>query len=148
MRTLLLSALLLVAALGAGLLTPPAAAQDKAKPNTLTPKEIADGWILLFDGETTFGWIVNGAEKSGHLKVTDSVLDLTELGKCVISSTTQLKEFELRFECAGADDPTGRSSFFIRGVDSEGRKQHMQLGFSPRNKWMSVDVRAIDGEIE
>ena len=22
------------------------------KPNTLTPKEIADGWLLLFDGET------------------------------------------------------------------------------------------------
>ena len=24
--------------------------------NTLTPKEIADGWVLLWDGETTFGW--------------------------------------------------------------------------------------------
>jgi 3-keto-disaccharide hydrolase len=32
----------------------PASAQEKA--NTLTPKEVADGWILLFDGETTFGW--------------------------------------------------------------------------------------------
>jgi hypothetical protein len=38
----------------------PAAAQDKAKPNTLTPKEIADGWILLFDGATTFGWAIQG----------------------------------------------------------------------------------------
>jgi hypothetical protein len=28
----------------------------KAKPNTLTPKEVADGWILLFDGESTIGW--------------------------------------------------------------------------------------------
>src|SRR5471030_3064864 len=35
-------------------LTWPCHAQQK--PNTLTPKEIADGWILLFDGETTFGW--------------------------------------------------------------------------------------------
>jgi hypothetical protein len=26
----------------------------------LTPKEIADGWIMLFDGETTFGWSVEG----------------------------------------------------------------------------------------
>ena len=35
----------------------PASADDKQpKPNTLTAKEIADGWILLFDGETTFGW--------------------------------------------------------------------------------------------
>jgi len=41
-------------------LTLPIQAGDKAKPNTLTPKEIADGWILLFDGETTFGWSSNG----------------------------------------------------------------------------------------
>jgi hypothetical protein len=50
MRTSLLSACLIFTC------TMPAAAQDKARPNTLTPKEIADGWILLFDGETTFGW--------------------------------------------------------------------------------------------
>jgi len=45
--------------------------KDKPKPNTLTPKEIADGWILLFDGETTFGWKVEGeAEvKNGELIV-------------------------------------------------------------------------------
>jgi hypothetical protein len=41
-------------------------AQEATKPNTLanklTPKEIADGWILLFDGETLFGWMgVNGS---------------------------------------------------------------------------------------
>jgi Domain of Unknown Function (DUF1080) len=41
----------------------PAFADEKAKPNTLTPKEIADGWILLFDGETTFGWKVEGEAK-------------------------------------------------------------------------------------
>ena len=29
---------------------------EEAKPNTLTPKEIAEGWILLFDGETTI-WL-------------------------------------------------------------------------------------------
>src|SRR6516225_3422638 len=38
-------------------------ADDAPKPNTLTPKEIADGWILLFDGETTFGWKVEGEAK-------------------------------------------------------------------------------------
>jgi 3-keto-disaccharide hydrolase len=35
------------------------------KPNTLTPKEAADGWVLLFDGETAFGWV------SGLGKPTD-----------------------------------------------------------------------------
>jgi hypothetical protein len=41
-------------------LVPFALADDKPKPNTLTAKEIAEGWILLFDGETTFGWTVEG----------------------------------------------------------------------------------------
>lgn len=30
------------------------------KPNTLTVQEAADGWLLLFDGETTFGWQIDG----------------------------------------------------------------------------------------
>jgi hypothetical protein len=37
-------------------LVAPVWAGDQSKTDTLTPKEIAEGWILLFDGETTFGW--------------------------------------------------------------------------------------------
>jgi len=37
------------------------AEEKKAKP--LTEKEIAEGWISLFDGETTFGWKVEGESK-------------------------------------------------------------------------------------
>jgi hypothetical protein len=44
----------------AGLLAYPAWADDAPKPNTLTPKEVAEGWILLFDGETTVGWKTEG----------------------------------------------------------------------------------------
>jgi hypothetical protein len=29
----------------------------------LSPKEIEEGWILLFDGETTFGWRIDGQSK-------------------------------------------------------------------------------------
>ena len=35
-------------------LLPAAAAEPKL--NTLTPEEVSQGWILLFDGESTFGW--------------------------------------------------------------------------------------------
>jgi len=42
------------------LLTLPLCAADPPKPNTLTPKEVAEGWLLLFDGETTFGWQIDG----------------------------------------------------------------------------------------
>jgi len=40
------------------------AAEENAQPNTLTPKEITDGWILLFDGQTTFGWKIDGEAKA------------------------------------------------------------------------------------
>jgi hypothetical protein len=39
-------------------------AAEPAKPNTLTAKEAADGWLLLFDGETTFGWEVSGVARA------------------------------------------------------------------------------------
>jgi hypothetical protein len=48
-----------------------ARAADAPKPNTLTPEEIADGWISLFDGETTFGWLTGGP-----VAVKDGVLTL------------------------------------------------------------------------
>jgi hypothetical protein len=40
------------------------------KPNTLTPKEIAEGWVLLFDGESTFGWTVVGDVRAEEGKLT------------------------------------------------------------------------------
>jgi hypothetical protein len=44
-------------------------AGDLPKSRTLTPNEIADGWISLFDGVTTFGWKAGGevAVKDGKL---------------------------------------------------------------------------------
>jgi len=65
-----------------------------AKPNTLTTQEIADGWILLFDGETTFGWKVEGT-----VKVADSTLLLGGVDKdSVAVTTTQFGDCELKFD--------------------------------------------------
>src|SRR6266478_5111765 len=52
MRCFFVTTALLLAAVPAG------AAEGKL--NALTPQEIADGWISLFDGETTFGWTFDG----------------------------------------------------------------------------------------
>ncbi len=69
-------------------------AQD-AKPNTLTPKEIADGWILLFDGETTFGWKqapnVGWIAKNGELVFEGK-------NAAPLVSTTELGNYDLNFE--------------------------------------------------
>ncbi|HZZ72146.1 MAG TPA: family 16 glycoside hydrolase [Pirellulales bacterium] len=46
-------------------------AAEKMPHNALTKAEIADGWILLFDGETLFGW-EPGAK--GEWKVADGAI--------------------------------------------------------------------------
>ncbi|NQT12598.1 MAG: DUF1080 domain-containing protein, partial [Planctomycetes bacterium] len=42
-----------------------------AEPNTLTPEELAEGWILLFDGESLFGW---RAASEANWAVEDGVI--------------------------------------------------------------------------
>jgi len=66
---------------------------DPPKPNTLTPQEIADGWILLFDGETTFGWTIDG-----EAKVEEGIIRLGETKQSTIMTTSKFADFRLRFE--------------------------------------------------
>jgi hypothetical protein len=76
--------------------------KDKPKPNTLTPKEIADGWIRLFDGETTFGWKIDG-----DAEVKDGVLILGKGKKTTATLTTTMSsvdriEFRMEWQGKGA----------------------------------------------
>ena len=60
--------------------------------NTLTNKEISDGWLLLFDGETTFGW----TSDAGNLLVKDGALVLTgEQRQSSMMPTSRFNSFEL-----------------------------------------------------
>ncbi|MSQ94721.1 MAG: DUF1080 domain-containing protein [Gemmataceae bacterium] len=79
-RTLLSVGLLLAIAL-------PCQAQNK-----LTPKEIANGWILLFDGETTFGW----SQEKGREPMTarDGILNVYNEARF----TMPFGDFELSYE--------------------------------------------------
>jgi hypothetical protein len=88
----------------------PAPAADPPKPNTLTPKEVADGWVLLFDGKTAFGWKVEG-----DAKVKDGALVLGAGKKAAAYPTTGFgSAFEYRLEVRGAgkvSSPSGFSEF-------------------------------------
>lgn len=64
---------------------------DEAPANTLTAKEIAQGWILLFDGETNFGWKIDG-----EAKVENGVLVLGGSKAANASLGFALDHFELR----------------------------------------------------
>lgn len=69
------------------------AADDKPKHNTLTDKEKADGWILLFDGNGTKGWKVEG-----QAKVVDGVLVVGGDKPATIKTVDTFGDRELRFE--------------------------------------------------
>lgn len=64
------------------IVTLPPQAADEPGPNKLTPREIADGWLLLFDGETTFGWRIDG-----DARVEDGTLVLGG-GRATTATTT------------------------------------------------------------
>jgi hypothetical protein len=89
----------------------PAAAQEKAKPNTLTPKEIADGWILLFDGKTTFGWqgLNQGNIQNVDSKVTANDGTLMIANRAIARLSTGLHYFQLQAEYQSDSQPLLRT---------------------------------------
>ena len=101
MRSIVACCLLLAVAL------PCHAQGDKPKPNTLTPKEIADGWILLFDGETTFGWQVEG-----NVRVTEGTLILAG-EKASAFHGAGWGSHELRFEYRLVEPPKKTGNTYL-----------------------------------
>jgi cytochrome c len=76
-------------------------------PNTLTGKEIAEGWRLLFDGKSTAGWRTFKGDKIGSAwKVQDGALmldnskkkDWQTLGGGDIVTNEEFEDYELSLE--------------------------------------------------
>jgi hypothetical protein len=100
----LFSAILLLASIS---LSTIAAEKDQTKPNTVTPQEIADGWFLLFDGETTFGW-----QADGEAKTENALLMLGGKHATKAWTTMDLLGFEIAFK---APKCRGEGSVHIMG---------------------------------
>jgi hypothetical protein len=83
---------------------------------TLTPKEIADGWILLFDGQTTFGW--TSPNGSGWTALNGMLAP--QAGKPgLLVTTTVWSDYELALEYRARDRKTFR---ILLSTDAEGRQ--------------------------
>jgi hypothetical protein len=107
------------------------AAADEAKqvkPNTLTAKEIADGWVLLFDGESTFGWKIEG-----DAKVQDGALVIGGKKAARVMTTTMYRDWQLHFESRGEGQ--------LALKDGKGEPGNESLGHSGRRPW---DVHRSD----
>jgi len=77
--------------------------------NTLTSEEIDEGWILLFDGETLFGWrTANDAD----WKVEDGAITATEGSPGLIHTTSQFGDYVLKVDFRSVE--RGNSGIFLR----------------------------------
>jgi hypothetical protein len=78
----------------------------QSKPNALTPKEVAEGWILLWDGETTFGWESFG---KAEWKTADGILSASSATVAGCPATLRLRlalKIFARVPTATKDFPT------------------------------------------
>lgn len=60
------------------------------KTNTLTPEELAEGWILLFDGVTDFGW---KAANQANWRVADGVISVSEGEQGLLCTTSEFADY-------------------------------------------------------
>lgn len=62
-------------------------------PASITPEELREGWILLFDGATLFGW---QALRQEAWQVSEGALRAAPGEKALVRSTSQFGDFALR----------------------------------------------------
>jgi hypothetical protein len=86
--------------------------------NTLTPKEKAEGWRLLFDGKSLDGWRGYRKEIAPEpWKVVNGELTLVGKGGDLVTKE-QFADFDLKLEWKLVK-PGGNSGLFFRGVETE-----------------------------
>ncbi|MBN2291726.1 MAG: DUF1080 domain-containing protein [Pirellulales bacterium] len=78
-------------------------------PNTLTADELADGWIMLFDGETLFGW---QPTSKADWKVSDGAISVGKGDPGLLHTTSQWGNFVLKVDFKAAGDTN--SGVFLR----------------------------------
>lgn len=86
----------------------PATAAD-AKLNSLSPAELDDGWILLFDGETLYGW---QPASQANWRVADGVISVSEGEKGLLTTTSEFADYVLRVDFRYAEKTN--SGVFLR----------------------------------
>jgi hypothetical protein len=117
---------------------------DETKPNTLTSKEVVDGWVLLFDGETTFGWsakkVIN--EEYWEFAAKDGALVLATKhgGGVFVDYNVHFQSFELSGEYRVFDSI--RAAFVIElTTDRPGLRPLLNADFKPMDGWRTFSAR-------
>ena len=88
--------LALLLLLAVGFVSLRGSAATKNPPNTLTRREIEEGWILLFDGTTDFGWYPRGSSR--WQVVEGTVQPVPGTGGGWLCTTAEFADYELHAE--------------------------------------------------
>lgn len=116
-------------------------APGQSRPNWLVPRQAAAGWLLLFDGETSFGWAPRG---DARWSVGGGSLHADAGGPGVLATTTAFASFELRVDCRIA--PGTNSGILLRGPDSGPitAANAVEVNLSPDDtRWPTGSLRGL-----
>ena len=83
--------------------------QAKAAENTLSSEELAEGWILLFDGETDYGW---KATSEANWQVADGAISVSSGEKGLLATTSEFADYVLKVDFRAAQGTN--SGVFLR----------------------------------
>jgi hypothetical protein len=116
-----------------------------AKDNSVAPQEAADGWILLFDGESSFGWMQAGS----RWRAAVGTLTFDGTDSAAIRTGVPFGDFTLRFDFrAGAVDK-GAALLIRFAKDKSPRESGYEIPLdSVDPKWPAgsiVEVAKSDG---
>jgi hypothetical protein len=113
-----------------------------AQPNSLTSQEVADGWLLLFDGQSTFGWSSRGSSQwtaqDGEIKYQSGS------GGGYLSTTSEFADYELHAEFW--IDEKANSGVFLRcptsGDITSSNAYEVNI-YDPHDKWPTGSINEV-----
>jgi hypothetical protein len=116
-----------------------------AKDNTVSRQEAADGWILLFDGESLFGWTQAGSRWRG----AGGALTFDGTETAAIRTGVPFADFILRFDFRTLTADKGAALLIRFAKDKSARESGYEISLdSADSKWPAgsvVDVAKSDG---
>ena len=118
-----------------------------AADNSVTGQEAQDGWILLFDGQTSAGWTQEGNAK---WKIANGMISFDGSDSGVMRTRAAFSDFVLKLDYRASADPD--AAVFLR-ISGDGKPQEsgyeLRLGDSD-SKWPAGSVTKVlkgDGKL-
>jgi hypothetical protein len=120
----------------AAMIAMPGLCRAAESPNQLSKEQIADGWIMLFDGETMYGWATKGDCKS---KVADGAV-VCEGGEGWLVTTTEFRDFLLKLQCRG--DAKGMVCWGVPKDGDPSKAANKKEITGKAGEWQDVEIKA------